>query len=116
MENPPDAGSTVAVWQQKLDEHRNPLSDSKPVKIGQYDKTDIKAGKNWVYLEYLEGEKYNFHCNGEKRKAVILITCDPEATDNTNPLEIIEESKNRTEGCYYLFELAHPEVCEVKTE
>lgn len=37
--------------------------------------------ENWVYLEYLEGEKYNFHCNGEKRKAVILITCDPEATD-----------------------------------
>ena len=36
---------------------------------------------NWIYLQYSLGDSYNTHCGGEPRKAVILFTCDPSASD-----------------------------------
>ena len=36
---------------------------------------------NWIYLQYSSGQPYKSHCGGEPRKAVILFTCDPSASD-----------------------------------
>ncbi|KAL8597674.1 hypothetical protein ACOMHN_012641 [Nucella lapillus] len=78
--------------------------------IGKYTSTGIMAGTNWVYLEYGDGDNYKTHCDKQKRKAVILFTCDPYATDET-ALRMLEEQTELTSNCYYLFELAHPQVC-----
>lgn len=89
------------------------LADRSRHIIGRYSTTGVMAGTNWVYLEYGDGDKYNSpeHCERGKRKAVILFTCDPDATDAT-PMRMLEEQTDMKTGCYYLFEMARPEVCE----
>jgi len=32
---------------------------------------------NWLMIKYFHGDKYNHHCAGVERLAVVLITCDP---------------------------------------
>lgn len=31
---------------------------------------------DWVLLIYKNGDKYNEHCSGEERRAMIMISCD----------------------------------------
>lgn len=107
----PNAKAAVIQLEKDNDGKVKSVQDHHPVLIGQFDHTDIKSGTDWIYLEYLEGQAYHSHCGGEPRRASILLTCDPEATDSTPGMRILEENNNKTSDCYYLFELAHPEVC-----
>lgn len=83
--------------------------------LGKYSAAVIMQGTNWVYLEYTQGDNYQSHCNGENKRAIILIICDPEATDNGKALQILNEERDINSSCYFLFELGHPEVCDVRS-
>ncbi|XP_076451941.1 cation-dependent mannose-6-phosphate receptor-like [Babylonia areolata] len=81
--------------------------------IGRYTSTGIMSGTDWIYLEYTNGDSYGSanHCQKAERKAVILFTCDPHASDSTE-MRMLEEQTDVKTGCYYLFEMGRPEVCE----
>merc|ERR1712226_430398 len=73
--------------------------------------TRIRGGTDWVRLEFREGGKYNTHCNGAKRTAEIMITCDPKV--KYGQLQILHEENTDSSGseCYYLLELGSSMVC-----
>lgn len=83
----------------------------KPVKtmIGDIKHTEVMSGTNWIYLEYEGGSGYNSHCQGEARRTVIMINCDPGETEGN--LRWLEENRNKSGDCYYLFELEHSGAC-----
>lgn len=41
----------------------------------------ILFAADWIMLEYRGGEVYQSHCNGEAKRALIMITCDPNIDD-----------------------------------
>ncbi|XP_037532537.1 cation-dependent mannose-6-phosphate receptor [Nematolebias whitei] len=51
-------------------------NDKKKTVIGLYNTTQAIGGSDWVMLIYGGGEKYDSHCNGEKRRAIIMISCN----------------------------------------
>lgn len=79
--------------------------------VGRISDVQIMAGTNWVLLEYFGGDPYNSHCNGSSRQAAIMIICDENSSSDNPKLRVIEENRNKTSGCYYLFELSHNCVC-----
>ncbi|CAH1240188.1 M6PR [Branchiostoma lanceolatum] len=82
--------------------------------LGKINKVNIKAGTNWMMLEYRGGDKYHSHCKGLERTSVIMILCDSSTVEGT--MNIIEEHKKSNEGdCYYLFELYSNVVCSAKS-
>ncbi|KAK7093712.1 cation-dependent mannose-6-phosphate receptor-like isoform X2 [Littorina saxatilis] len=107
-----DADEGVGVTQTEIvtEEDGNPKRTTHVV--GKYTESSIMAGTNWILLQYEKGDPYNSHCKGENRRATILFTCDPSATDNDPGMKLLEEEKGKDSNCYYLFELAHPEICD----
>jgi len=79
--------------------------------LGQITHADFMAGTNWVKMEYREGDKYHSHCQQEGRRTVVLIVCQQYETQGH--LQLLEENKNKTAECYYLFELSHSSVCSM---
>ncbi|XP_074654508.1 cation-dependent mannose-6-phosphate receptor-like [Tubulanus polymorphus] len=77
--------------------------------VGRYDNAQIMMGESWIFLEYDQGMKYKTHCNAESRRANIMLICD--STEEHGLLRIIEENTNKSQQCYYLFELSHRAVC-----
>ncbi|XP_071109344.1 cation-dependent mannose-6-phosphate receptor-like [Haliotis cracherodii] len=88
--------------------------NNEPVVLGLYNNADIISGTDWLYLEYLGGKTYNRHCSGEGRRAVIMLTCDESISDLQAQMVILEENKNKSADCYYLFELSHQDICPNK--
>ncbi|XP_041844454.1 cation-dependent mannose-6-phosphate receptor [Melanotaenia boesemani] len=83
----------------------------KPKVIGLYNSTRALGGSDWVMLIYNDGEPYDSHCSSEKRKAIIMISCNRNA--NMGKLEVVLEDRNRSSECFYLFELDSSGVCPV---
>ncbi|XP_023150782.1 cation-dependent mannose-6-phosphate receptor [Amphiprion ocellaris] len=83
----------------------------KTVVVGQYNATQAIGGSDWVMLIYRNGDRYDGHCSKEKRKAIIMISCNREADMGT--LEVVLEDRERLEDCFYLFELDSSAVCPV---
>ncbi|XP_035697321.1 cation-dependent mannose-6-phosphate receptor-like [Branchiostoma floridae] len=82
--------------------------------LGMISKVNIKAGNNWMMLEYRGGDKYHSHCNGLERTSIIMILCDSSTVEGT--MSIIEEhTRSNEEDCYYLFELYSNVVCSAKS-
>ncbi|KAL3861944.1 hypothetical protein ACJMK2_007953 [Sinanodonta woodiana] len=90
------------------------LNDTKKdrVIIGKVSSADIMHGSDWVLLEYNKGKSYNSHCGSEERRARIMITCDE--NDVEEQLFILSEENNRTDTCFYLFEISTDAVCPIK--
>lgn len=87
--------------------------ESSPKVLGKFSDAEIMAGSNWVSLEYESGEGYGTHCGNEGRRTLIMITCKSDAS--SGELVMLEEQKNKTGDCYYLFELEHSAVCPIKS-
>lgn len=79
--------------------------------VGKISNVQIMAGTNWVLLEYLGGESYKNYCKGSSRQATIMIICDENASSDNPKFRVIEENRNKTNDCYYLFEMSHNCVC-----
>uniref|UniRef100_A0A3B4A810 MRH domain-containing protein n=1 Tax=Periophthalmus magnuspinnatus TaxID=409849 RepID=A0A3B4A810_9GOBI len=67
--------------------------------VGRYNSTKAIKGSDWVMLIYENGAKYNSHCNGANRKAIVMISCD-RSTD-TDGCDFVCRSKNREEPNAY---------------
>ncbi|XP_022056825.1 cation-dependent mannose-6-phosphate receptor [Acanthochromis polyacanthus] len=83
----------------------------KPEVVGRYDATQAIGGSDWVMLIYRNGDQYDSHCSKEKRKAIIMISCNRKTAMGT--LEVVLEDRERVEDCFYLFELDSNAVCPV---
>ncbi|XP_076365400.1 cation-dependent mannose-6-phosphate receptor-like [Tachypleus tridentatus] len=80
--------------------------------IGRYDATKIMGGTDWMFLAYGNGEEYTSNCNKSKRTANIMIVCDPINLKGTFKM-LEERRKDKTDYCYYLFELGSSVACTV---
>ncbi|XP_069119217.1 cation-dependent mannose-6-phosphate receptor-like [Argopecten irradians] len=95
------------------------IVDGKPVfkqsiSVGKYSNAALTKGTGWILLQYFDGDPYGSHCNRENRQARIMIICDEEVSIGSETVNIFEENNNKTEDCYYLFEMASSVVCPVK--
>uniref|UniRef100_A0A3Q0RQM2 Cation-dependent mannose-6-phosphate receptor n=1 Tax=Amphilophus citrinellus TaxID=61819 RepID=A0A3Q0RQM2_AMPCI len=80
-----------------------------PTVIGKYTSTQAIGGSDWVMLIYRDGESYTSHCNKEKRKAIVMISCVRNI--EAGKLEVVLEDRERQEDCFYLFEMDSSAVC-----
>lgn len=77
--------------------------------IGMYTSTQAIGGSDWVMLIYRDGASYDSHCSKEKRKAIIMISCNRKV--DAGQLEVVLEDREREQDCFYLFELDSSAVC-----
>ncbi|KFR13346.1 Cation-dependent mannose-6-phosphate receptor [Opisthocomus hoazin] len=49
--------------------------NGKTTVIGRINETQVFNGSDWIMLIYKGGDSYGRHCSGEKRRAVIMISC-----------------------------------------
>ncbi|XP_051262120.1 cation-dependent mannose-6-phosphate receptor [Dicentrarchus labrax] len=84
---------------------------SKPTIIGRFNATRAFGGSDWVMLIYEKGDAYDGHCSKEKRKAIVMISCDSKKV--MGELEVVLEDRDRDHDCFYLFELDSSAVCPV---
>ncbi|XP_062619411.1 cation-dependent mannose-6-phosphate receptor-like [Saccostrea cucullata] len=80
-------------------------------KIGKYTNATIISGSDWMILEYLDGERYHSHCNSEPRRGRVLLKCDRNVRVGEEDLIVLEEENNKTQDCFYLFEMKTSVVC-----
>ncbi|XP_022343524.2 cation-dependent mannose-6-phosphate receptor-like [Crassostrea virginica] len=80
-------------------------------KIGKYTNASVIQGSDWLILEYLDGEPYRGHCGSEPRKGRVLLTCDGSVKIGEELLVVLEEERNKTQDCFYLFEMRTSAVC-----
>ncbi|XP_063410290.1 cation-dependent mannose-6-phosphate receptor-like [Mytilus trossulus] len=102
-------GENVGVVQNEIES-----KDKSPLKhwiIGCYNNSQLIEGTDWVILEYLDGQKYGTHCGKEPRKARIMITCDSSVKSGEETVKIFEEETDKSQDCYYLFEISSPDIC-----
>lgn len=91
-----------------------PNSERRQTSLGDITKTEVMSGTNWILIEYEGGEKYKTHCAFEERRTHIMITCDQDITEQ-GKLRYFEENNNKSNDCYYLFELEHSAACVSKS-
>ncbi|KAI0243345.1 hypothetical protein LSAT2_013482 [Lamellibrachia satsuma] len=96
-------GKLGGLLQKKLNTHEDPAI------IGQIENADIKGGKDWIMLEYSNGDNYGSHCSKSKRHALIMITCM--RGEKKGKFSFVEENQDKLDDCYYLFDLAHEAAC-----
>ncbi|XP_033122736.1 cation-dependent mannose-6-phosphate receptor-like isoform X2 [Anneissia japonica] len=78
--------------------------------LGLISKAHIQFGSNWIFLQYHNGDPYGGHCKQEGRQSHIMIICD-EKNELVGNKVVLEENNNRTEDCYYLFEITSSIAC-----
>lgn len=79
--------------------------------IGQYTNSTIIQGNDWVILEYLDGQPYGISCGSEPRRARVMLNCDSSVAIGEEELVVYEEESNKTQECFYLFEMKTSVVC-----
>ncbi|XP_068179591.1 cation-dependent mannose-6-phosphate receptor [Antennarius striatus] len=89
----------------------NKGKETKPKVIGMYNSTQAIGGSDWIMLIYRNGDTYDGHCSKEKRKAIIMISCNRDI--DVGSLEVVLEDREREQDCFYLFELDCSGVCPV---
>ncbi|XP_051470196.1 cation-dependent mannose-6-phosphate receptor isoform X2 [Apus apus] len=77
--------------------------------IGRINETQVFNGSDWIMLIYKGGDSYGTHCSGEKRRAVIMISCKQGATASS--FSIISEEREKEQECFYLFEMDSSVAC-----
>lgn len=101
---------TVAVLQLGLDKDGKP-DPNNVHDIGSLTDTHVMTGTDWIMLQYRAKELYGSHCGQEKKRTIIMITCDVNVGDSDARMVFIEEENQKDELCYYLFEMKHQAVC-----
>lgn len=91
----------------------NKNDKEKPTVIGSnsVNTTQAIGGSDWVMLIYTNGDTYDTHCNKEKRKAIMMISCNRKV--DASDLKLVLEDRERDQDCFYLFELDSSAVCPV---
>lgn len=82
----------------------------KGVVLGSLTQADVMSGSNWVMLEYKGGGNYSQSCGKSERKVMIMIVCNQDAP-RPPVMKFVEENNEKTEDCYYLFQLEDASVC-----
>ncbi|NXX21813.1 MPRD protein, partial [Podargus strigoides] len=77
--------------------------------IGRINETQVFNGSDWIMLIYKGGDSYGRHCSGEKRKAVIMISCKRGVA--ASAFSIISEEREKEQECFYLFEMDSSVAC-----
>ncbi|KAM8821024.1 cation-dependent mannose-6-phosphate receptor [Eudromia elegans] len=77
--------------------------------IGRINETQVFNGSDWIMLIYKGGDSYGRHCSGEKRRAVIMISCKRGLTAGS--FNIISEEREKEQECFYLFEMDSSVAC-----
>lgn len=77
--------------------------------IGRINDTHILSGTDWIMLFYKSGDKYDSHCDKEPRKAMIMISCNKNTLGDG--FTIINEERNKSKDCFYLFEMDSSLAC-----
>ncbi|XP_068615426.1 cation-dependent mannose-6-phosphate receptor [Brachionichthys hirsutus] len=103
-----DAGGVAGAGVIQVDSKKK---ETKPTVIGMYNSTQAIGGSDWVMLIYRNGDTYDGHCSKEKRKAIIMISCNRDI--DVGRLEVVLEDREREQDCFYLFELDCSGVCPV---
>uniref|UniRef100_A0A803XW18 Cation-dependent mannose-6-phosphate receptor n=1 Tax=Meleagris gallopavo TaxID=9103 RepID=A0A803XW18_MELGA len=80
--------------------------------IGRINETQVFNGSDWIMLIYKGGDSYGRHCSGEKRRAVIMISCKRGITASS--FSIISEEREKEQDCFYLFEMDSSVACPVE--
>lgn len=81
--------------------------------VGRLNETHIFNGSNWIMLIYKGGDVYDNHCGQEKRRAVIMISCNRHTlAANFNP---VSEERGKIQDCFYLFEMDSSLACSAET-
>ena len=105
--------SNDAVIQKSIKDGK--VEDSTRTVAGKADnKALITGGENWMMVQYFNGKPYGGHCGGDKRQSWVFISCEDEG--KKEELRVIEEArinnnKDVSGTCYYLFELNSRAVC-----
>ncbi|NXL89090.1 MPRD protein, partial [Alectura lathami] len=77
--------------------------------IGRINETQVFNGSDWIMLIYKGGDSYGSHCSGEKRRAVIMISCKRGVMAGS--FSIISEEREKQQDCFYLFEMDSSVAC-----
>ncbi|NXH13191.1 MPRD protein, partial [Bucco capensis] len=83
--------------------------NGKSTVIGRINETQVFNGSDWIMLIYRGGDSYGSHCSGEKRKAVIMISCKRGVTASS--FSIVSEEREKEQECFYLFEMDSSVAC-----
>ncbi|XP_065531678.1 cation-dependent mannose-6-phosphate receptor [Lathamus discolor] len=83
--------------------------NGKTTVIGRINETQVFNGSDWIMLIYKGGDSYGRHCSGEKRRAVIMISCKRGVTASS--FSIISEEREKEQECFYLFEMDSSVAC-----
>ncbi|XP_040451010.1 cation-dependent mannose-6-phosphate receptor isoform X1 [Falco naumanni] len=83
--------------------------NGKTTVIGRINETQVFNGSDWIMLIYKGGDSYGRHCSGEKRRAVIMISCKRGVTASS--FSIISEEREKAQDCFYLFEMDSSVAC-----
>ncbi|NXF34939.1 MPRD protein, partial [Nyctibius bracteatus] len=83
--------------------------NGKTTVIGRINETQVFNGSDWIMLIYKGGDSYGTHCSGEKRRAVIMISCKRGVTASS--FSIISEEREKEQECFYLFEMDSSVAC-----
>ncbi|XP_049439662.1 cation-dependent mannose-6-phosphate receptor [Epinephelus fuscoguttatus] len=102
-------GDAAGVPKAGVVQFENQKTESKPTVIGLYGATEAIGGSDWVMLIYRDGDNYDQHCSKEKRKAMVMISCDRKT--DAGQMKVVREDRDRLQDCFYLFELDSSAVC-----
>lgn len=101
-----DAGGVPGAGVIQINKNK---PEKKPTVIGMYNSTQAFGGSDWVMLIYQNGEQYDIHCSKEKRKAIIMISCN--RNTDASQIEVVLEDRDKEKDCLYLLELDSSAVC-----
>lgn len=102
-------GDAAGIPKAGIVQFESKKTESKPTVIGSYEATEAIGGSDWVMLIYRDGDNYDQHCSKEKRKAMVMISCDRKT--DAGQMKVVREDRDRLQDCFYLFELDSSAVC-----
>ncbi|XP_028910248.1 cation-dependent mannose-6-phosphate receptor [Ornithorhynchus anatinus] len=77
--------------------------------VGRINETHIFNGSDWIILSYKGGDMYDRHCGREKRRAIVMISCNRNMLGgNFVP---VSEERGKVNECFYLFEMDSSLAC-----
>uniref|UniRef100_A0A8C8VLD0 Cation-dependent mannose-6-phosphate receptor n=1 Tax=Pelusios castaneus TaxID=367368 RepID=A0A8C8VLD0_9SAUR len=83
--------------------------DQKQTVVGRINETQVFSGSDWIMLIYKGGDSYGSHCSGEKRKAMIMISCNRKTL--AAGFTLLSEEREKEQECLYLFEMDSSVAC-----
>ncbi|XP_072106714.1 cation-dependent mannose-6-phosphate receptor-like [Mobula birostris] len=64
---------------------------------------------DWILLLFGDGDPYKTHCQGERRKVLLMISCEPGVVSGRFAVTL--EQREKVSDCFYLFEMDSSVAC-----